>query len=67
MKSTVVAKATFKIYPREYLVHLHQTGPRTFVWKYAYAGRLPQVENFRSKEAALAFAAENVWTVHEVA
>jgi len=59
MKPVTVARASFFEYPRQVSVSLVQRGPKTFVWT-AGSFRM-DIPAFRSKEAAIAFAAENGW------
>lgn len=60
MKPVTVARASFFEYPRQVSVSLVQRGPKTFVWICGLY-RVPDTASFRSKEAAIAFAAENGW------
>lgn len=57
-----IATAAYKSYPREYVVRLIQTGPKTFVWM-SGSFRMSGIPNFRTSEAALSFASENGWTI----
>lgn len=57
-----IATATYKDYPREYLVRLYQFGPRTFTWMNG-SKRVYGAPNFRTADAALAFATTNGWTI----
>ena len=57
-----IATATYREYPREYLVRLYQFGPRTFAWM-AGSFRVSGLPNYRTAEAALAAAKELGWTI----
>ena len=60
--NTRIATATYKDYPREYVVKLIQTGPKTFVWM-GGTNRVYGVPNFRTAEAAKSFATANGWII----
>jgi hypothetical protein len=59
---TLITTATAKVWPREYLFRLYRFGPRTFAWMNG-TNRVSGTQNFRTVDAAKAFATENGWIV----